>query len=331
MTVTVRAPARLAFTLVELSGRHGRLNGGAGVAVARPFVECTVTHANQIDIEIETGIEMPHAEDVLRFARRLCEAFSFSPVNIRITAAIPPHHGFGSKTATLLAVGRAVAVLNEATIPTYQLAALAERGRTSGIGVHVFDHGGFVADGGHRIGSEAQGDLVPTRFAPERGFPCLLFHGSLPWAVLVIVPFGHILEGQQELAYFESVCPLPLSDVHEIAYWTSFRMVSAVATGDYEEFCLSVNSLQHCAWKRKQMLAQDSRVRYVVDSSRDVGVDAIGLTSNGPALYAFSRNPHLTEPWLVELRSKSMIREHWWTEVPSHGSIVVADSAGAQW
>jgi beta-RFAP synthase len=54
------------------------------------------------------------------------------------------------------------------TPPIENLALLTGRGGTSGIGVHVFDLGGFIVDGGHRW-PEDKCELGPTRHLTELG------------------------------------------------------------------------------------------------------------------------------------------------------------------
>src|SRR5205823_2425989 len=86
----------------------------------------------------------------------------------------PPPLGVGTQLS--LAVARVLLELAGRPVPEApELAALCGRGLRSGIGLHGFDRGGLVVDGGRRS---------------DDGIPPLLAHLDFPddWAVLVILP-----------------------------------------------------------------------------------------------------------------------------------------------
>lgn len=330
--VTISAPSRLELTLIDLSLHSRRVNGSVGIAISRPSFECRVTAASEVTI-VGNGFE--YVCETQEFLTTLLRDLGCDPVRIDVTSRIPPHRGFGSKTATLLAVGRATATLYGKDISTSALAQLAKRARTSGVGVNTFDRGGFLIDGGHPAEPEVEdsGDrFVPTRYSSRTHIPRAIFSQNFPWPILIILPRGVIVEGQVELERFRAICPFPRASVHEIAYITCFQMATAVVESDYTLFCSAVNDLQLAYLKAHELRFQSEQVRYVQSQALSHGVDAIGLSSNGPALYAFSRSRSVVESWLNGLLQDRVIESYWWTRCPTSGAIIrheggVTDSA----
>ncbi|HXQ32992.1 MAG TPA: beta-ribofuranosylaminobenzene 5'-phosphate synthase family protein, partial [Anaerolineales bacterium] len=243
---------------------------------------------------------------------------------VTVTSGIPSHTGFGSKTATLLGVGRAITMLCGKETSTQSLANLARRGGTSGIGVNVFDLGGFIVDGGHSVPAEHAEDreiFHPSRFSVMKTIPPVLFQSRFPWPLLIVVPQGRAIQGEAELAHFKKVCPIPREKVHEIAYIASFKMPAAILERNYLAFCEAINALQQSYWKASQIQNQTDELRYVLTNAQDNGFDAIGISSNGPALYGLSEDPQQAERWLKELVREGIIRAFWRT-TDSSGAIV---------
>ena len=57
---------------------------------------------------------------------------------------MPTHTGFGSKTNTLLSIGKGFAALHRVDASTERLAEIARRAGTSGGTVNLIDRGGFI-------------------------------------------------------------------------------------------------------------------------------------------------------------------------------------------
>jgi beta-ribofuranosylaminobenzene 5'-phosphate synthase len=316
--LVISAPSRLELTLIDLSLNSRRVNGSVGISIAEPRFECSVNQASQITIE---GDGFEYADEAREFLVRLHEETGCGQVRVNVIRRIPPHRGFGSKTATLLAIGRAAADLFGIDISTATLALLARRARTSGVGVNTFDRGGFLIDGGHPVAADDNSDrFVPTRFSTREYIPHAIFERVFPWPILIILPVGIIVEGTLELEHFRAICPYPRAAVHEIAYIVCFLMTTAVVEQDYAGFCDAVNELQRSYLKSRELQLQSAQVRYVEANARHHGIDAIGLSSNGPALYALSRSPETAEQWLSSLVRDGTILDFWWTSSPNHGA-----------
>lgn len=328
--VTIEAPSRLAFTLVDLEGSGGRINGGAGVALWQPRFECQVEPASAFSVDTMSGEPFPYSEEVAEYCQQLMGQLRCAPVRVRVIRHIPPHSGFGSKTATLLSVGRAVATLYENEVSTATLAGIGRRAGTSGVGVNTFDRGGFVVDGGHSVNireSDTVDLFVPSRFSRMNTVPPLLFRSPFPWPIFVVVPAGRMIEGQIELAHFRKVCPVPRGSAHEVAHIVCFRMPAAIIEVDYSAFCRAINDLQRTCWKASQIANQTEEVRYVLSNACQHGFDGIGLSSNGPAVYGLARRSEPAEQWLTGLVEDGIVRTFWRAAVPDHGAMVRCTSA----
>lgn len=317
--IFVSAPSRLELTLIDLSLGSRRVNGSVGISIDNPRFECVVSRS---DGEIEVNQDFEYKQETEELCVRLKEEYGCGAVRMEVLKRIPVHRGFGSKTATLLAVGRAVATLFRKDISTPSLALLARRARTSGIGVNTFDRGGFLIDGGHPVDQFDEAEkFVPTRFSTRTYVPRPIFTHTFPWPILVIVPQGVIVEGQLELDHFRRICPYPRPAVHEIAYLTCFLMATAVVEDDYVGFCSAVNELQRAYLKSRELLLQSDEVRYVQANAADHRIDAIGLSSNGPTLYALSEAPEVAEGWLRDLKARGTVLDYWWARSPNEGAV----------
>jgi len=319
--ITIDAPSRLELTLIDLSLGSRRVNGSAGIAISYPHFECRVTSSVELAVDPPT---FEYASEVREFLTRLLARLKCEPVIVDVRSSIPIHQGFGSKTATLLAVGRATAALYEREISTPELALLARRARTSGVGVNIFDRGGFLVDGGHPVdpNQDDHNRFVPTRFSDRTHIPRPIFSHPLPWPIVVVLPHGVTIEGPLELERFRALFPMPRASAHELAYIASFLMTTAVVEEDYGSFCAAVNDLQRAYLKANELEFQSPEVRRVFGSAISKGFDAIGLSSNGPALYGFTRSPEMVERWMQELLTDGTITSYWWTTSPRSGAIL---------
>ena len=104
--VTVEAPARLHFGILDLRGHRGRRFGGIGAAVPTPSVLLEATPDERLTAE------GPDAGRAQEFARRYLDAAGIhGGAHLKVLRAIPAHAGLGSGTQLALAVARALAEL----------------------------------------------------------------------------------------------------------------------------------------------------------------------------------------------------------------------------
>src|ERR1700738_799062 len=175
-----------------LPDRDGQLTipcrhfGGAGLMIHQPGIQVSVHKAKT------WSAQGPLAERALRFAHQFLDnSPELTPEAFALTVerCAPEHSGLGTGTQLGLAVAKALAV--ELGQPDWDASLLAQRiGRAerSAIGVHGFQQGGFLVDGGKS---------ATTRVAP------LVARCDVPaaWSILLVVPrAGAGIHGTEERA-----------------------------------------------------------------------------------------------------------------------------------
>ena len=146
-TVVVEAPARLHFGLLDLRGGMGRRFGGVGAPAPGVSVRVTVSPASEVVAE---GNESERAAD---FARRFLAYHRIGGgARIVVERSIPAHAGLGSGTQLGLSIARALAELHRVAATPVELARAVGRAKRSAVGTWTFAVGGFVVEGGRRIG-----------------------------------------------------------------------------------------------------------------------------------------------------------------------------------
>jgi beta-RFAP synthase len=246
------------------------------------------------------------------------------PVKFRILHAAPEHVGLGTGTQLGLAVARALlALAGKPEPPIAVLAALAERGLRSGIGLHGFVHGGLLVDGG----KPATG---------QSGVPPLLCRLAFPaeWGVLVVVPDAQAgLHGLTEVQAFAQLPPIPEPVTDRLCRLVLLGILPAVAERALDDFGASLDELQHLVGECFAPAQGGAPVRPELEAIarflRSLGVRGVGQSSWGPTLYGFSAEPPERRAEIVErLRQKFDLGAQgaFWTEANQTGSVVRTES-----
>ena len=154
--------------------------GGVGLMVDRPGLVVRVERAAEWKI---TGPMAARAEAyaVQRFVETLppTEHRSYS---ITVEHAPAEHTGLGVGTQLAMAIAKAIAIESDhSDWPATELAKRVGRGERSAIGIHGFDHGGLVVEGG-KLPGEVVSPLV-ARFDFPAEWSVLLFTPPMetPW------------------------------------------------------------------------------------------------------------------------------------------------------
>ncbi|PCN50150.1 GHMP kinase [Candidatus Geothermarchaeota archaeon ex4572_27] len=168
--VAVRAPAHLHAGNMDLSGDLGRLFGTVGFAIDIP-VEVEVRRAEGVSANDR------HAE---RFARALVGRYGLPGLAIRVLRRVPEYSGMGYLTTLALSIGIGASELYGLGLSIEELALSLGRGALTALGTYAVKLGGFIVEGGFRVGE--LGKRVPP----------LLFRGEVPgsWLFVIAVPEG---------------------------------------------------------------------------------------------------------------------------------------------
>ena len=289
--VFVRAPARLHMGFVDLHGGVGRRYGSLGLALEGPFT--------RVRLEPASGVvaEGPDAARAARYATALAERFDLPEgARIDVEEAIPPHAGLGSGTQLALAVGTGMAKLFDLDLRTVEIAATLDRGARSGLGIGLFDQGGFVVDGG------SAGDGVPPPIIARQPFPS-------EWHLLLVFDRGREgVHGETEIEKFAALLQFPEADAAELCRLVLMCALPGVVEADLDAFGNAVGRIQarvgdHFAEAQGGRFASPG-VSRVLEWLGSHGLKALGQSSWGPTGFAVCPS----EPMANRLMAEAQIR-----------------------
>ncbi|MHC1627098.1 MAG: beta-ribofuranosylaminobenzene 5'-phosphate synthase [Methanoculleaceae archaeon] len=286
-TVVVEAPSRIHLGLIDMHGGSGRVDGGVGIALRDPGV---LLEARSSERLVVRGGDEESRQAVEDAARKTVAGLSLpSSVDITLRQTPPRHAGLGSGTQLALATATAIAALYGRECTTRELAGITGRGGTSGIGTAAFERGGFIIDGGHSrrekplfLPSSDSAGISPAPVTVRHPFP-------EDWNILIAIPdIPGRVSGARETSIFQTHCPVPISEVQTICHEVMVRMLPGLVEHDLDLFGTAVNRLQEVGFKRVEMSLQPPVIPGLIQALRDAGAAGAGLSSFGPAVYAFT-------------------------------------------
>jgi beta-RFAP synthase len=317
--VRIQTPSRLHFGLLAWKSGLPREFGGVGLAVAEPGIHLEARPAGLFQAE------GPLARRALQVAERVVARLGQQGTKVpgakfRIERAQAEHVGLGTGTQLGLAVAQSILMLaGQTEPPVADLAALAERGLRSGIGLHAFAQGGLLVDGGRRA-------------APAAGAPPLLSRMEFPteWSVLVVVPDAPAgLHGLSEVQAFSQLPPIPDRITERLCRLVLLGLLPAVAERDLVSFGNALDELQALVGQCFAPAQGGSSVRPelqgIVQALRALGLHGVGQSSWGPALYGFSVEPAERRTTILqELRDKFGFAAETacWTKANNTGRVI---------
>jgi beta-ribofuranosylaminobenzene 5'-phosphate synthase len=279
----VTAPSRLHFGLLSLPGDDTapvqRQFGGVGLMVDRPGLCVRVEAANEWSM---AGIPSKHR--ALSFAKQFVESLPPAerrPFRVVVDFAPTEHQGLGVGTQLGLAVAKAIAVESGHTDwPAVELARRVGRGERSAIGVHGFDRGGLIVEGG-KLPGETISALV-ARYEFPAG-----------WAVALFTPQAEgTWHGGAERDAFARLSPNSEATdrLCRIVLTGLLPALVAVDLDLFGEALYEFNAAAGDAFAAVQGGRYASpAVADCVARLRGLGVRGVGQSSWGPAVFAIAR------------------------------------------
>ena len=289
--IVIKTPSRLHFGLVDMNGEIGRIDGGVGLALEAPHTAVEVKKSDNIRVECEFE---PEIIDRLEPAiKNVCDHYGLPGTHVNVLERPFPHVGLGSATQTFLGVAHGICKLYNIETSFSELACLVGRGGTSGIGVAAIQTGGFIIDGGHpfrRDENSKHGYAPSSASSGMKPPPVLVRHDFPDWDILVVVPLGEGASGLREITLFKVVCPIPLAQVQQMCHIILMQMLPAVLEKDLEAFDCSMVDFQELGFKVFELRAQTQLLYDCLRFLKDNGGRGVGMSSWGPAVYAFGEN-----------------------------------------
>ncbi|TXG84403.1 MAG: GHMP kinase [Thermomicrobiales bacterium] len=290
VAVAVTAPARLHMGFVDLNGSLGRKYGSLGLALEGLATHVVVRRGGAPSI---TGQD---ADRTSRYLDRLRAVIDIpGDLCVEIESAIPPHSGLGSGTQLALALGTAVSKLTGSDLSAREIAHLLDRGARSGIGIAVFEQGGFVVDGGRGV-TDAPPPLISRMPFPQN------------WRVLLLLdPQAIGLHGQAELSAFRTLPAFPERDAERLCRELMVCALPALAEADLPTFGKAISNIQSSIgdyFSPAQGGRYTSpRIARALDFLKSRGVHCIGQSSWGPTGFAVVDAEQTAQSLLVALKS----------------------------
>ena len=281
--IAIRTPSRLHFSLIDLNGKLGRIDGSVGLAIAQPELRIIAQEANDVLINSNQ-----YAVRAKRTVEKLKKKYDFPGINLEVVSEIPTHYGFGSGTQISLSIAQVVNKLYNLKQSVEELAVTVGRGGTSGIGITAFAQGGFILDGGHKY-PDQKPSFLPSSAAEQVVPPPLLIRCDFPnWDILIVTPDCDRISGEIEVNFFKTLCPQPEYTAERLSHLILMKMIPAVFESDLYAFCDAINQIQTFGWKRVEIDARGEVLQNTIDFLLENGAIGVGVSSWGPAIFAFS-------------------------------------------
>lgn len=276
--ITVQTGARLHFGLLAVQAASGRNFGGVGLMVDSPGCVLSVEPSERDECLAEPEIAARLTAWRGEYRRRCPVEHQPPACRIRLAQAIPSHAGLGSGTQTSLALAAALAQLSgDSSVTASELARRVGRGVRSALGIHGFERGGLLVEGGKR-----QPDEISPLVA-RLDFPSA-------WRVLLVMPNDRRgLSGDAERAAFARLTPMPTSLTESLCRIVLMELLPAVASEDFAVVAAALQEFgqlngSHFAPVQGGVFA-DPQMAELAKSLTDQGCAGVGQSSWGPTLW----------------------------------------------
>jgi beta-ribofuranosylaminobenzene 5'-phosphate synthase len=288
--IRIRTPSRLHFGLFSLPSElatdwlnhegdailPGRQFGGVGLMIDKPGIELVVAPAQA------WSAEGPLAERAVRFAQTYCEAVGIRDAfHLHIVSAAQEHAGLGTGTQLGLAVARAIAeLMQQPARDAVTLARQVGRGLRSALGVHGFERGGFLVEGG-KTSSTGISPLLVRHDFPE------------DWQILLILPRDAVgVHGRREAKAFADLLQQPPDDrtTESLCRLVLLGLLPALLERDLRTFGEALYDFNRRAGEIFRPVQggiyAHPAIEGIAKVLRDAGVKGVGQSSWGPTFFA---------------------------------------------
>jgi beta-RFAP synthase len=296
-SVRIQTGARLHFGPLTNGLQRGRLFGGIGMMIDEPVLEVMVRKSE------ENRLHLPEAlrGKVRRIRDRYRESFgadASEPIDIAVTSETGLHAGLGTGTQLAMAVAAGIDRLHERQHTFSELARAVGRGQRSALGVHGFQRGGFLVDGGKRDAGKL-GTLSARQAVPA------------DWKIVLITPTDtQGLSGSAEIEAFETLDAMPEATTNQLCRLVLMDLLPALQEHDFAGFSTALYAYGALVGDYFAAIQggryADPRMCRLVDWLREAGAAGVGQSSWGPTIFAFCENEDRAKHLQAQIRRKTL-------------------------
>ncbi|MGD9159951.1 MAG: hypothetical protein PVG39_16165 [Desulfobacteraceae bacterium] len=320
MKVKVTTSGRLHLGFMDLNGDLGRLYGSIGVSLKAPQTQLTIEDHKNLSI---SGNDDHLKNRISSFTKAFSSRFKIKPkVRIELTRHIPEHKGLGSGSQLGLALITGLSKICNISKSLYELAAVADRGLRSGIGITSFEKGGFIIDGGKKRISDKKISAEPPKALLRYNFP-------LSWHFVLVIPEKKVgLSGKQEKEAMGYLSPSrKISE--EICRMVMMQLLPSLIEEDIEKFGKAVSEIDiktGTFFKPVQGGIYSEKSSYdIIRQMIESGAAGAGQSSWGPAVYGLAHKndvPQLAEEMKDFMKRKKINGDVITTQARNRGAKV---------
>ena len=317
----IETSARLHLSLIDLNGSMGRIDGGIGLTLEDPSLIIEAVPSDKTTINYEVSLEKAdecsqkilYANKVIQEYLEIEEDYKFN-----IKSIYPSHQGLGLGTQLLLSTAKLISSMNNIDLDAVELAKITHRGGTSGIGVHSFNNGGLIIDGGHKK-SKTEG-FLPSR-ASKMLPPPIIARYDFPknWDILLVTPTKiNTVHGNEEVDIFKQNTPIDIRDVEKISYLTLMKLMPSIVEEDLNSFSEAINQIQQLGFKKVERKLQQDTTGNTIHTLEEFGIPCVGMSSFGPTCFGITDS--ITKNIIKDLEDQNLhvIK----TRGKNHGAII---------
>jgi len=283
MKVYVKTPSRLHFSLIDMNGQLGRVDGSLGLAINYPNVVLEASKSEEIGVR---GEERAFVQELASVFLRQFKISSGAQIEVK--SKIPKHVGLGSNTQLSLAVASVLSRIYGIEKTTRELAIIMKRGGTSGIGVAAFEKGGLILDGGHSFGRDGEKQsFLPSSASKAQPAPVLVRY-AFPeeWFFVIAIPHIHRgVHGEEEISVFKKRCPINAAYVGKACRIVLMKLLPALLERNIEKFGSGLTELQDAGFASATKDLMHPVVRRCIRLMLKKGAYGAGQSSFGPSTF----------------------------------------------
>lgn len=300
----IKSPSRLHMTLIDLNGSYARIDGGMGLTIEDPnFILYGET--SEKGVQVDFSDELNDTDIISEYEKKITDAANCLIDHLdledgfyfNVKKGSLPHSGLGFGTQTSLSTAKLITELVGETVDTHQLAHVVKRGGTSGVGIHAFEKGGFIIDGGHNL--KEKNSFLPSS-ASNANPPLLISRYDFPeeWGVLIVILNSKdSVCGNKEVNIFQNYCPVPKNEVCEVSHLILMNLIPSLIEKDLPTFGHTIDEIQNKGFKKIEVSLQSDKIMNLIAKMREVGAYGVGMSSFGPTIYSIfdKNNKHIVE------------------------------------